>query len=212
MVTSELIYPGLEGDTITGQLDPRLVDAMGEILAPSGLAESLGYNGIVGHVVADIGCGPGDYVPLWEQLGAKSVLAIESMLEDHYREIAKIKSSVNIPVEVFWRLAEYMGEGNDQTIDTAFLLNIYPRVGRSSTREILKIAHRILKPSSQLVLTVAEPTSWPETFAALNEFFDYSAIGTWQASRRTMSYPSDYRPLRNDEAVFHETLVVGSPR
>lgn len=211
MKTSEMIYPGAAEYNPAGQLDPRLVSAMREVLSPGGLAQELGYSGIAGQAVADIGCGPGDYIPLWESLGASKLLAVESMLEDRYREIAKIKNSVNIPIEVFWRLAEQLGNRNNQEYDTVFMLNIYPRVGRSSVESLLEVAHRVLKPSGQLVLTVAEPTSWFDVFRALNEFFDYSAIGTWQQSMRTV-FPPGYNAISNDEAVFHETLVVGKPK
>lgn len=206
-----MVYPGTREMKPAGQLDPRLVEAMSEILAPGGVAYELGFTGIAGHAVADIGCGlNGDYVRLWEDLGARSILAVDPMLNGKYREIASIKNSVSIQAEIFWRYAQDLGDQNNNTIDTAFIFNIYPWANRSDTLEVIEAAHRILQPDGQLVLTVAEPASWPSVFDALNIYFDYSAIGCWSESLRTI-YPADYKVIGDEDAVFHETLVVGTP-
>ncbi len=137
-------------------------------LRAGAIAEKLGYSGIRGKTVVDIGCNRGRYLQMLRDLGAKEVYGIDPYQEaiaeaiDKYR--LDIAHALNIPVEG-------LPDQFNQFFDTAFLFN--PDIPAANLEAFFKKLDSILKSKGELVVTFAEKVREEMYKDPLSEYFDY---------------------------------------
>lgn len=157
--------------------------AFSEAFLPGGLAESLGFSGVAGETVIDIGAGDGRYTKTLYELGAARVDAVELHQENidtgvrHGRFLGTV-----ICANVIDLLASKASRrAHRHRYDIAVVMNA---PNSSDSALILRAAGVFLKESGEMLVTLAEPWRTNGVVAQMEQSFTnvrYSRV--WKGTK-----------------------------